>query len=369
MKSPIKHVRDGFCNWGTMSTFCRGTWVRRWNEIAAAGIRTDVVTDAWMGWNSNCNGTCFEQYSNALGINPSSIEAFEDPNECDQHSNCTEFGARKVTAAYTVANWTPLLWTLHSPSIAIFGPAMAFPQGYAQFGNLSPYMDYGSIHDYPGNDYPENDVVPIWRSGAAEMSGELPLVSTETGYNTDPTFSNHGVSELAQERYIPRMLFTHLYYGIRRSYLYEFFDFPAGSGTGQYFGGLLHGDYTPKPAWSRLMGLMDYFTDSDISPRQPLRYEIPAAQCGVLYHVLFQRSNGVYLLALWLATPLWNRIGHTDMAPTTERITLRLPKSATAVHMTEFNDNGQVTHIHKRAVNGTVTVDVSSLISVVAFHL
>jgi hypothetical protein len=368
LASPIKHVRDGFCFGGAANSFCTGTWLQRWKSIAAAGIATDVVTEPSMGWDSACNGTCFRDYTARLGIDLRSIDAYEGPNECDEPNNCKAYGSATVSAAFTVASWTPLLWTLRSPGKAVYGPAMAFPRGYTQFGTLSQYMDFGSIHDYPGDTYPEDNVVPSWQTGAAAMSGALPLVSTEIGYNTDPTFTNHGVSQLAQERYIPRILFTHLYYGIKRTYLYELFDYPAGAGQGQDFG-LLNADYSPKPAWTRLMQLMQYFQDAGLPQPVPLAYGLSGDDgSGKLYHLLFQRSDRTYLLVLWLGTPLWNSATHTDTAPRRENVSITLPKTPTSALLTQFKDHGEIATASVNPLQRTITVDVTSLVSVLSFR-
>ncbi|HTJ28659.1 MAG TPA: hypothetical protein VMA36_21070 [Candidatus Limnocylindria bacterium] len=367
LASPIKHVRDSFCDGGAADSFCTGAWLPRWKNVAAAGITIDVITNPGMGWDSACNGTCFRDYTAQLGIDPTSIDAYEGPNECDEPDHCKAYGVRSTSAAITVGSWTPLLWTLRSPGTAIYGPAMAFPRGYAKFGTLSQYMDFGSIHDYPGDSYPENNVVPSWRAGAAAMSGPLPLVSTESGYNTDPTFSNHGVSQLAQERYLPRILFTHLSYGIKRTYLYELFDYPPEAGQGQDFG-LLNADYSPKPAWTRLIQLMRYFQDAGTSQPSPLAYGMSGDGSGTLHHVLFQRSDRTYLLVLWLGTSLWDSASHTDTEPRSEDVTITLPKVPASAVFTQFKDRGQMRTDPVNRPGQTVRVDVTSLVSVLSFR-
>jgi hypothetical protein len=375
LNSRIKHVRDQFCNWGTASTFCTQTWAQRWNQFAAAGIHFDVISNPWMGWSSSstggCHGTCFLGYPAALGLTSSGIEAYEGPNECDESSNCTSYGTTTQTQTFTVDTWTPLLWTLRSATTAIYSPAMAFPNDYSQFGNLSQYINVGAIHDYTKPLQPEYSNgtslgIAAWQSGTAPMTGTAPLITTENGYNTDPTFANGGVSQLAQERYTPRILLTHLEHNIRRVYLYELIDLGT-SGSGNMWG-LLNANYTPKPAWTRLTQLMNYFADSGTASLAPLSYSLSGDTTGVLNKVLFEKSDGSYILVPWLGTQLWNPSSDSDLAPSTETLTLQLPSTVTSVTVTKFADNGATTTTTLSGTSGRFSLPVSSLIEGVAFH-
>lgn len=353
------------------------TWKPRWNQLAAAGKRFEVVTSPWMGWTSattGCHGTCLSGYQAAVGLAAGSIDAYEGPNECDDHGiTCTDWGTKSTseTPQFVVAHWTPLVWNLRSSSVTVYGPGMAFPNGYSEFTNLAGYMHAGAIHNYTKPDMPETSgrccSYLSWKIGAAYVSGSDPLASTETGYNTDPTFANGGVSKLAQERYIPRLLFTDLQNNVKHTYLYALLDYPAGSGTGQDFG-LLNPDYTPKPAWTRLMQLMSYFADSGTSPQNLLTFTLSGDATGALHMVLFQKSNGTYILVPWLATLIWNSTSHVDTAVTNETITLTLPSTVKSVTLTRFGDYGKQVVSTLSGSVGKFSLPVSSLVEAVSFH-
>jgi hypothetical protein len=371
VNSRIEHLRDQFCIWGTASAFCTKTWASRWNRLAAAGIRFDVISNPWMGWTrdtTGCHGTCFSGYAAALGLRPGSIEAYEGPNECDfsHYSGCTSYGTSPKPPAYILENWSPLLWTLASPSIAIYGPAMAFPVGYVRFADPSQYMNFAAIHNYTKPRMPETSnsccSLETWQNSVPSKQ----LVTTETGFETDTAQTpSQAVSELAQERYTPRILFWQLEHGIDRTYLYELID--LGGNSGGF--GLLRHNGAPKPAWIRLLQLMDYFADERTSPRRPIAYSVTGDTADAFNHVLFQRSTGEYLLAMWLATPLWNEITHADVAPRREDITVMLPAVPTSVQLTQFNDNGRVQRFHEHSTGRTLTVPVTSLISILSFRI
>jgi hypothetical protein len=356
------------------------------NQLASAGIHSDAVWDPRECFSdtdgSGCqnNTTPANVYASTLGIT-SEIESYEGPNECDISNLCPGNSSRYPTSdsPYYVYNCSGFsgcmtlfisdLAKMRSPSVKVYGPAMGHynsSPGYSCCGNQSAQFDAASLHDYTGNNYPENAVATTWMTAAQSMSPSGPFVSTETGYNTDPTFTNQGVSKLAQERYTPRLLFTHLHYGIMRTYLFELADMGA-AGSGFQFG-LLNADFTAKPVWTRLKQLLTYFADTGTAPRTPLAYALSGDTTGKLYQVLFQRSDGYYVLVPWLGTQLWNASTDSDLSPTTETLTLQLPSTVTSLTVTQFGDNGAMTTTTLSGTGGRFSLPVSSLIEAVKFH-
>ena len=386
INSGIKHIRDGFCSHGTYNGWCTGTWAARIKQLAAAGIRSNIVWDPRNCWSSadgsGCqnNTTPTNVYASTFGIT-SAVESYEGPNECDISNLCPGMSSN-FPASYTpyyVYNCSSFatclntdiqdLASMRSSSVKVYGPAMGHwnsSPGYSCCGNESAYMDAGSIHDYPGNNWPENAVATTWKNSAVNLSGPDPVVATETGYQTD-VGGNQGVSQLAQERYIPRLLFTHLQNGIMRTYLFELID---EQGPGSYFQyGLLNQNMTPKPIWTRLtQQLMPYFADAGTSARTPIAYTISGDTTGALHQLLFERSDGNYVLVPWLATQLWNPSTNTDISPTKETLALSLPSSVTSISVTQFSDNGATSVTTLSRANGVFSLPVSSLIEAVKFH-
>jgi hypothetical protein len=385
--SGIKHIRDGLCSYGAHSTYCTGTWVAELNQLAAAGIRFDMVWDPRICWSSAATPGCqnvttpANVYASTLGI-AADIEAYEGPNECDISSLCPGIKGQAASNppawSYSCSSFDTCmtifiedLGTLRSPGVSVYGPPMAFASsspGYACCGNMAAYMTASSMHDYPGNNYPESGYDPnSWIPAAQQLNGGGPVVSTETGYYTNPpTYANQGVDLLTQERLTPRILFTHLYYGVMRTYLYELVDEGSTLNVGY---GLLNYDSTPKPAWTRLKQLISYFSDSGTSPRTPIAYTLSGDTTGELFKVLFQKSNGTYILVPWLGTRQWSST-NADIAPTTETLMLMLPPAVTSVTVTQFGDNGvtTVTTLSRKS-NDCFSLPVSSLIEAVSFNV
>jgi len=379
ISSPIIHLRFGFCHYGTAETWCTGSYASRWNALAAAGKKMDVLSDPWMGWTmatSGCNGGtggCTSGYSGSVGLNVGAIEAYEGPNECNNGGgDCMNYGTSPNTTWPTgsLPRWSPEIWTLHSSSVAILGPAAAYCD-YSQFPNLSSYVDYGAIHDYwfplqPENGHTDSCIGSV----QTYVSGSKPIISTESGYSTGPPYKEYGgESQLAQERYTPRILFMHLNprYNISRTYLYDLVD--STSDPDGDFGLLDSVTFAPKPAWTRLMQLMLFFTDSGISPRTPLAYTLTGDTTGKRWQDLFQKSNGTYILVPWLGTQVWDWTTASDLAPTKETLTLTLPTSVTTVTLTQFGDNGAQTITTLAGSNGHFALPVSSLVETVSFQV
>lgn len=378
ISSPIVHLRFGLCHYGSASTWCTTTYAARWNQLAAAGKKVDVLTDPWMGWTtatSGCNGGaggCTSGYPENVGLNAAAVEAYEGPNECNNGGgDCTDYGTAAALAWPTgsLSLWESEIASLRSATVTILGPAAAFCD-YSQFPNLASDIDDTAIHDYWFPLQPEDGHTDdCLQSSQTFLSWAKPAIATESGYSTGPPYAQYaGESQLAQERYTSRFLFMHLNprYNIRRTYIYALVD--SASDPDGDFGLLNPTTFAPKPAWTRLMQLMSYFADPGTSPQIPLNYTLAGDTTGALWQDLFQKSDKTYILVPWLGTLQWNWQSATDIAPTTETLTLTLPASVTAITVTQFGDNGAQSVTTIAGKNGIFALPVSSLIEAVSFH-
>ncbi len=127
-------------------------------------------------------------------------------------------------------------------------------------------------------------------------------------------------------------------------------------------------NFKPKLVWTRIGQLMTYFTDSGTSPRKPVAYTLTGDTTKLLYQVLFQKSDGTYVLVPWLGTQIWNYSTLTDYSPTTETLTLSVPSTVTSVAVTTFGDRGAENTTTHSVSNGKVSLQVSSLVEAIAFH-
>lgn len=352
--SGIKHVRDGICPSYFDRKWCTTSVPQHMEELGKNGIKFDLVTSmndpfAWV-----------QQYATAQNIEQI-IDSYEGPNECDASADCpTDWKA-------TEASWQQQIYSLQTPDVKIIAPSMTTAAGYSALGNIAGFADLGNIHDYPAAYPPESQTVtPLHLQWATSMTGSLPVWSTEVGYSTDPTHADNGVPQVVQERYLPRLLLEHLRLGVMRTYLYQLFDY--GPDGGKYMG-LLNPDYSPKPAWTRLLQLMRLLADSGPAPQTPLAYSISGDSNGTLDHLLFQRSDGSYVLALWLAQPVYDPSTRTVLAIASETVSVRLPASVASATLTAYGDNGTVATSALTGTSGSFPVPARSTVSVLEFRV
>lgn len=352
-QSGIKHVRDAVCPTFIDFDWCLNTLAPRVEELASSGIRFDLLTSMSDPF------SYVSTYAASMSITPA-VEAYEGPNECDASTLCPSNWTSVEPA------WQQQLYTLRSAGVTIIAPSMTTAAGYAALGTLTAYADRGNIHDFAANDMPESEfAAPLHLQWVQAMTGSDTVWATEDGYNTDPMFANDGVPQVVQERYLPRMLLEQLRLGIRRTYIYQLFDFGPDGGSNM---GLLNADYTPKPAWIALMQMMRLFADSAPAPVTPLSFSVGGDTSGTLDHVLFERSDGTYMLALWLAQAAYDPNTHTVLPVVSENLTVTLPSSTASATFTTFGDNGNTSTLPLNGTNGTFQVPVQSVAGVLEFH-
>lgn len=341
-ESGIRHVRDRFSD--------------RIAELGGHGISSTVIAD--LDGNSNGGrGAVREIVDRIKAINASGkyIVAVEGPNEPDnswpKHRKIYKgfgflHGKRGfLTGAiefqkdlYKAVKGDPETSTLPVIGFSIcpvHDPLGLSPNPLGE-SELSPYVDWGNIHSFPGNN-PYNVPFPYagleryyWQSNfpsinldeypwALELYGRpyapKPMAATEAGYATH----GKGVSEAVQAKYIPRLCCEYFRLGFKRTFIYELADeFNDGDVEAHY--GLLRLDLTPKPAYTALKSLLRLLEDEggEFTPRS-LDYELsvtgPEAyyRTDFLHHLLLQKSDGdLYFL-------LWHEISCEDVSVTPHR--------------------------------------------------
>ncbi len=113
------------------------------------------------------------------------------------------------------------------------------------------------MHSYAGGNQPDQDLDTKWIPNTKKVSGDRPIVATETGWHNavnDANASQKGVSEEVSSKYIPRLFLEYFKRGVTRTFLYELMDERAKSDMENNFG-LIRADGTPKPAFYALKNL------------------------------------------------------------------------------------------------------------------
>ncbi len=264
----IRTVRSGFFGTGADAP------IALTKQLAAqAGVRYILVSNPVAG--GSYSNQAIQSYMMAR-IDPAIVWIAEGPNEVDNNylswggtsSNpALYWGANVATfetsrAAYFRANY---------PAIKLSSPSVTSNFGATALGNMSSTSDYGTAHPYPwGQGSPPGPVEP-----GAGLQGLLTTVSpiigsmgnrrwvvTETGYQTSLTATspsylvNQGISQTAQQKYVPRLVAENFMQDVDVTALYELTDDANDATYGESNFGLVKVDGTRKAVATTLANLI-----------------------------------------------------------------------------------------------------------------
>jgi hypothetical protein len=308
------------------------------NDLADSGIRANLV----MGDPKNKYGTgTLDQLVSVLKTEiRSAVVSVEGPNEWDDVAGdsypCDPVRPELGCWATDLRAYQQELYAKIKADSALAGLAVVGPivVGDRQLvGDLSPWLDYGNMHPYPGNRNPEWSLNPSGGDEfdlAANNSGDKPVMATETGYHNALQYPDAGhrpVSERAAGIYVPRLLLD--YFGqassrgqtVKRSFLYELID-----ETDDHRFGLLRNDLSEKPAYKSLKNLLALLEDRGpaFDPGS-LDYSLDGATTE-LRRLLLQKRDGSFWLALWRDVDVWDESSGGDLYPGEQHVTLRLAR-------------------------------------------
>jgi hypothetical protein len=285
----VRHIRDQIAD---------GSWpdyVDRLNTLGREGIKAILTAHVK------------ESDATVVGyakLAHDSIEGYEGPNEYDlgDHPDwagtLNTFFARMCRAikADPLASQYPII-----------APPVVKSQSYAMISSTRDCADYGNLHNYFGGHHPgtrgwgDNAYGSYeWNLNNASRAWEnKPVLSTETGYFNDLA-KDGGVPENVSAKYMPRLLFEQQMHGIKRTYIYEMVDVGAREKFHDATFGLLHADYSRKPAFRTVRGVLHVLSDPG-SAFQPGSLEFTlGGSTENLKHFLLQKRNGTYYLAIWV---------------------------------------------------------------------
>lgn len=377
--SGIRHVRDSADTHAGVSR--QHFYYARCRSLARAGIRFNLLTSMRTTWGEP---TDYGRLAEAYGFCDGAVDSFEGVNEPDIQP-IPEGAPDWVTQ--TVASQQALHRTVKTtPAIAhvpVIGPSITWSP--ERVGDLSPFLDYGNWHPYPGGKCPTcpdpygqslDTFLPRYRA----PSGARPMVMTEAGYHNavqrqgDP---HYAVSELAAGKYMPRMLLEHFNRGFARTYIYELVDGwsdPARTESEANFG-LLRSDGSEKPAFRALSSLLGLLGDPGpgFAPGA-LGYGVSAGAAD-LHRTLLQKRDGRFFLALWLERSSYDTgaranapddlAARGDLMVPDESAAIRLDASARFARVHRLTDDGSLSSTGAARVSGPFSVPVSDRVTVV----
>ena len=276
----VNHYRDG------LSENAPTVQYENAESLGQAGIVGDWLMDI-----HDSASTIDSAYANA----PDAVEAFEGPNEDD-----AQVGSA-MTTFMQLLNDT-VRGNPATAAMPILAPSFVDVASFNTQGNLNSLINFGNMHDYFGTFNPETgpwgaSFYNCGKYGGIQFDTCLaqmvavgePVIATETGYP-----SGQGLSDAIIGRYELRTLFNSLSVGISRTYLYELIDDPSSLNYG-----LLTDSFSPRPGYTAIQNVMSLLKDASFALPGRFYYTI-AGQTQNVNHLLLQKSNGTFYLAIWL---------------------------------------------------------------------
>jgi hypothetical protein len=327
----VRHYRDAIVYIGSNAVYPASSFAI-FNKLGRAGIRGDYIL--------SCSLTPAQNAQILTQAN--NVEAVEYPNEYDISGDSNWVATLRGCGSklYPVLNSFSVL-QLVGPSLVQLSSPASLGVVPMTSNNLHAYVDnYPPDLNYPiGSQLSPNaaagpcmqsnsgewDCFPglLFRLDNVQVDGPgAPVWITEIGYQTSGNASTPGVGQYVPAQYEPayfvREVLWALNSGVPRTYFYALIDDP-----GQAFG-LLDGSLQPKPAFYALTSLIRLMSDSGTWNGSPgdLQYSLNGGD-RFLMHSLFQKSDGTFYLALWLAESDWN--GAQDITPAPESISISVP--------------------------------------------
>ncbi len=254
------------------------------------------------------------------------LDMIEGPNEVDIFTNNASYKGQvfpEGARLYQNDLFAAVKGSPETAPLGVIAPSTAQAGSNAKLAPLSS-LDYLVMHSYAGGNKPsdslESDINNI--KNAARLQGPnavlKPIVVTESGYhnalNANKTLGGvqPGIDEATGAKYFPRHFALYFNAGIRRTFTYEFLnEFPNEDTNAEANFGLVHRDFTPKPAYTALKNLISLLGESkwntatktwaepnpNFSPRA-LDFDLDGDTKDIR-STLLQKADGTYYLLLW----------------------------------------------------------------------
>jgi hypothetical protein len=246
----VRHIRDGLVDTAWTPHY------DRLNELGR-GIKATLITSPGQ------TAALLMAYPSRVADN---FEAYEAPNEYDQSGD---------------ANWYA---TMNAFLGTMSGSVQRNPHAFL-FPILGPSLTQAAS-------YPKMTASATWPG--------KPVITTETGYCNDPT-TTEGIPEDVAGRYLPRIFLEQWLGGIERTYIYELVDVGNTVASNGY--GLMHTDFSPKPAYKAMKDLLVLLTDEGPAFKPGGLGMKLSGETANVQRLLLQKWNGRFYLAIWVELP------------------------------------------------------------------
>ena len=348
----IRHVRDGYYNWpaGNQMYTIHQT-------VKAAGIGTDFV----ISYNLSTTVPELESFKALAG----DMESIEGPNEYDDNGG-TNWVSNLLSFLPTVQQAGQAM------NVPVLGPSLVSQISYSKLGNISQYQNFSSLHIYfggrnPGtNGWGSTDAeghsygsIPWWLDNANVTAPGAPSYVTETGYiQLSTTTTPYTVPYSVASVYTIQTILEMMTHGINRSYIYELMD---DTSSADY--GLMTNTLQPKYAYTAIKAFTGLLSDKGTSfTPGKLQYTLTGSTANV-HHLLMQKRDGSFYLALWVNSPIYNPATNATMNVTPQAVTVTLDSGHEVQSNSSINGNGVLStvSVNTYAYNLSLTPTVTFL--------
>ena len=337
----VRHIRDS-------AVLNYNGYLDRIKELGSLGIHAHL--------NADPRATNTAQALEVVQILGSAVESIEGPNEYDTYQYADSNWVNTVHS-YQQNLYQTFKGNSDTAQLPVLAPSFVYPDSFSQFKDLSAYVDFGNMHNYPAGQNPGvNGYGGIdYNLNLAQQlcSTDKQVVSTETGYFNNS--NSPGVSEAAAGKYIPRLFLESFNYGIPRTYSFELINAFNDPNNSEMNFGLLRNDGSEKPAYVALKNLIGLLSEpgAKFTPGS-LDYTLEGDTSNI-HNTLLQKSDGTFYLILWQEVPSFDLQQHADISVPQVQATLNLSatisKAATYDPSNSLNPTAQYTNLNQLALN------------------
>jgi len=258
-----------------------------------------------------------------------SVQMVEGPNEPDLN-----LGTNWIAAArgYQQTLYQEVKTDAATSQLSVLAPSLGTERSFDQLGDIASWVDYANLHNYYGGRNPgtsgwgDNGYGSItWQfNQARKVAPNKPVVSSETGWHNyvDNPGGHSGTPERVVGKYLPRLYLMQFSRGFSRSYPYELIDERNSPNDPEDNFGMLHYDGSPKPAYTAMKNLITLLRDEGPSFKPASMNFSLSGQVANLNHVLLQKRDGTFYLALWVETSNWEPDAKVELNPLPQQVTL-----------------------------------------------
>lgn len=113
--------------------------------------------------------------------------------------------------------------------------------------------------------------------------------------------------------------------------MYELIDLPSGFSSSDSWFGLLRADFSPNPSYDAVMNLLHLLMDQGPSSvPDELNFQL-AGELSNVHHVLLQKRNRSFYLALWVEQSCYDVNSKTAIPVPLQQVVIQMDKKATII--------------------------------------